>query len=77
MTVKHVAGTPIGVIAEACVFEVDDELSLLSPKQLAKNTLQVSSIMRSMRYVLKSDVSFNFSLPLLVEIRQYIIFGNY
>ena len=70
--VKQVASAPIGVIAEVCVFEagdVGDELLLVSPLQLAKNTVQASSnVMRNMGCSLKKPkpgTSFNFSTPFL------------
>jgi hypothetical protein len=78
-TVKQVACAPIGVMAEVSVFEVEDAgdgLLLVSPKQLAKNTVQASNAMRNMGCTLKPGASFNFSPPLLSRNSAYFIFGD-
>jgi len=78
--VKQVASAPIGVIAEVCVFEagdVGDELLLVSPLQLAKNTVQASSnVMRNMGCSLKPGAFLNFDPPLLSRNSAYSIFGD-
>ncbi len=80
MIVKQVACALIGVRAEVCVFEaggVVDELPLVSPPQLAKNTVQASSnAMRNMGCSLKSGAFFNFSPPLLNRNSARSIFGT-
>ena len=75
---KQVAGAPIGVIAEVCVFEgIGDELLLVSPLQLAKNTVQASSsAMRNIGCTLRPGAFFNFSPPLLSRNSARSMFGD-
>src|SRR5260370_34913678 len=66
-------------MAEGSVFEVEDAgdgLLLVSPKQLAKNTVQASNAMRNMGCTLKPGASFNLSPPLLSRNPAYFIFGD-